>query len=228
MSSSSECTCTCRLYCRRYNRDLAVYEGSGQTTSHSTRQRHRDDDRIAECWGRLPHQSASLHTESVVHSSPDDTPLASRKVKSLDQLDRERHSSSLSDPFLDIERELNILEHFTGSHHLVFVHDPKSSLYTRPDNLFAPNHGPHSLRATSRINYPHMHAEQRLCDLFHLCQRLEGDSVRREQIEQRIETNLLSLQAQKESEWYRQRGDISASINTGMSLSTPHTSILKS
>lgn len=125
--------------------------------------------------------------------------------------------NSLSRTLVDVEHEVSTLEVFIAPHQLVFVHDPRSALYTRPDDLSSPNVGPHALKSTVRINYPFLLTEHRLCDLLRIALRL-GSNKRLELVVSRIVSSLSSLQSQKEAEWYRQRqqaDDDGTLVNTG-------------
>lgn len=127
--------------------------------------------------------------------------------------------TSLSRTLFEIEHEISTLEIFTAPHRLVFVRDPRSALYTRPDDLSLPNAGLHALKSTVRANYPFLLTEHRFCDLLRIALRMDS-SDRLDLIVRRIETSLSSLQSQKEAEWYRQRqqADSETYVNTGERL----------
>lgn len=203
-TATSQCTCTCRLYCLRYNPDLGTYEGSGESIPHSTRQRHRDDEKTALRRRALPHQQFRSLVPTAASSTVDvEETHAPIPVNSFFTLS-------------EIEHEISTLEIFTAPHQLAFVHDPRSALYTRPYDLTVPNTGLHALKSTVRVNYPFLFTEHRFCDLLRISLRLDS-SDRLDSIIRRIEASLSSLQSQKEAEWYRQRqqADSADHINTG-------------
>lgn len=129
-----------------------------------------------------------------------------------------------SDPLLEIEHELSILEVYNGPQRLEFVRSPQSSdssaSYIRPQDLSLPNSGECSLSPNRHTNHAFLLVETRLCALLKSMRRMDV-SERQERLRARIEHNLDILHSYKEMEWESQRSGENRSslrINSGQSL----------
>lgn len=195
-----------------------------------------DGDASAEARQQLPHQLHPFYDppSSIPQSNTDCRPQSSANQIKSSSNGSPVHSAFTSSVELDssllseIERELRILESYSGPQALTFIQDPRDpqapSSYIPPADHTAFNSGLCALKPAARINQAFLWSESRLCSLLLQVRELD-DTENRVEVEAKVDHVLDVLHSYKAMEWDSQRSgenDLSISINTGQSRNTLH------